>query len=221
MEDNRKYLYGFIGVLILFFVYRYVSNPLVVNVTGTGKVSLPASSASVVATVIESGSSADLVESAIKAKVAAVRLAMVTNGVKETSLTQTEMQITPLSAVVSGAEGFSAQVSVAGELSDVTNLSGVIVKLYSAGASIVSQPVIEVGDQKDLEGQALKVALQDADKNLKLVSKMRWKMFKKMVNIQQASSGNAATNTKVETVDGNTTTSIELVKAVSVTYHLW
>lgn len=221
MENNKKYLVGFFVFVVGFFVWRYISNPLVVSVTGTGKVTVPASSARLSVSVVETGDDADNVEVAIKAKIAAVRLSMVTNGVNEKSLSQTQMQITPLSAVVSGAKGYSAQVNIVGQISDVSNLSNLVVKLYQSGASIVSQPVIEVENQQDLENQALKMALADADKNLKMVAKLKMKFFKKTISIQQASSGNTSTATKITEADGNAGTSIEVAKAVSVVYQMW
>ncbi len=221
MENNKKYLVGFFALVIGFFVWRYISNPLVVNITGTGKVTVPASSARLSVSVVETGEDVNKVESAIKAKIAAVRLSMVTNGVNEKSLSQSQMQITPLSAVVSGTKGYSAQVNIGGQVSDVSNLSVLVVKLYQSGASIVSQPIIEVENQQDLENQALKMAMSDADKNLKMVSRLKMKLFKKTISIQQASSGNTSTVTKITETDGNTGTSMEIAKAVSVVYQLW
>ncbi len=221
MENNKKYFFGFLGVVFLFFIYRYLSNPLLATVSGSGKVTVPASGARLSVSVVETGDDVSKVEQAIKAKAAAVRLSMVTNGVNEKSLTQTQMQVTPLSAVVSGAKGYSAQVNITGQIGDVSDLSGLVVKLYQSGASIVSQPVIEVENQQDLENQALKMALSDADKNLKIVSRLKRKIFKKVVSIQQASSGNASTATKITENNGSAGTSIEVAKAVSVVYQLW
>ena len=221
MENNRRYVFGFLAILFLFFVYRYVTNPLVVTVTGTGKVTVPASSARLSVSLVETGNDVDKVEQSIKAKVAAVRLSMVTNGVNEMSMSQSQMQITPLSTLVSSANGYSAQVNIAGQVSDVSNLSALVVKLYQSGASIVSQPVIEVENQQDLENQALKMALSDADKNLKMISRLKMKLFKKTISVSQASSGNASTISKVTENNGSTGTSIEVAKAVSAVYQLW
>jgi len=221
MDNNKKYLVGLFALIIGFFVYRYITNPLVVTVSGTGKVTVPASGARLSVSIVETGDDVNKVEEAIKAKIAAVRLSMVTNGVNEKSLSQTQMQIMPLSAVVSGAKGYSAQVNIVGQVSDVSNLSGLVVKLYQSGASIVSQPVIEVENQQELENAALKMAMADADKNLKMVSRLKMKLFRKTVSVQQASSGNTSTATKVTENEGNVGTSIEVAKAVSVVYQLW
>ncbi len=221
MENNKRYLVGFLALIIGFFLWRYISNPLTVTVSGTGRVSVPASSASVVVTALETANTAELVESAIRAKVAALRLAMVTGGISESSLSQSQVQVTPLSAVVSGATGFSAQVSLSGKTNDVSNLSGLVVRLYGAGATVVSQPVVEVENQKDLENQALQMAITDAESNLKSLTKIKRKLFRKMMSVQQASSGNASTTTKVTDTNGTSGSSIEVVKAVSVVYWLW
>lgn len=221
MEDNKKYVYGFLGIVILFFVWRYVTNPLVITVSGTGKVTVPATIAKLSATVVDTGDSVSALDASLKAKVSAVRLAMVNGGVNEKSLTQTQVQVTPLAAVVSGAKGYSATVTLSGQTADVSNVNILIVKLYEAGASLVSQPVVEVENQITLENEALKFAMKEADANAKFFGKLKWKMFKKVASVQQASSGNTAVATKVTEKDGIFGSSFEVAKAVSVVYYLW
>lgn len=221
MENNRKYAIGFVLAILLFFVYRYLSNPLITTVTGTGKVTAEATKASISVTALESADTVSKAEIALKAKVLALRLSMVTNGISEKSLSQSEMQITPLSAVVSGASGYSAQVVITGEIADLSNLSGLVVKLYQSGAGLVTQPVLQVDNQTSMESESLKLAIKDAEKNLKTLSSLKKKLFKKAVNIQQVSSGNASVVSKVETVNDKTVVNVEFAKAVSVTYQLW
>ncbi len=221
MDNTKKYVYGFVGIVILFFVWRYVTNPLVITVTGSGKVTVPASTALISATVVETGDGADTVEKSLKTKIGAVRLAMVNGGVDEKSLVQSQVTITPLAAVVSGAKGYSATAQISGQSKDVANLNILIVKVYQAGASIVSQPVVLVDNQQNLENSALKMALTDADSNAKYLAKLKWKMFKKLMSVQQASSGNTSTSTKVADNNGVAGSSFEVAKAVSVVYYLW
>ena len=192
-----------------------------VTVTGTGKVTVPASTAKISATVVETGEAVDKVESALRGKIGAVRLAMVSGGVTEKSLAQSQVQITPLAAVVSGAKGYSATVLITGESTDIANLNTLVVRMYSSGASIVSQPVVEVSNQTELENQALKMALNEADANAKYLAKLKWKLFKKVSSIQQASSGNSSTTTKTSESNGVVGSSFEVAKAVSVVYYLW
>ncbi len=221
MDNTKKSILGFITVVVLFFIWRYISNPLVVTVTGSGKVTVPATLAKISATIVETGDTVDKTELALRAKIATVRLGMVTNGVTEKSLAQSQVQITPLAAVVSGAKGYSATVAISGETSEVANLNSLIVKVYSAGASIVSQPVVEVSNQQELENSALLKALEEADVNAKFMAKLKNKMFKKVASVQQASSGNSSTTTKVAEKDGVVGSSFEVAKAVSVVYYLW
>ena len=221
MDNTKKYVYGFLGIVILFFVWRYVTNPLAITVTGSGKVSVPANLARVSATVVETGDTVDLVEANLRSKVGTVRLAIVNGGVNEKSLSQSQLQITPLAAVVSGAKGFSATVSISGQTSDVVNVNTLIVKIYQSGASIVSQPVVEVDNSQELENSALKLAIAEAEINAKHLAKLKWKMSKKVASIQQASSGNTSTTTKVSEKEGVAGSSFEVAKAVSVVYYLW
>lgn len=221
MDERRKYGYGFVALLVLFFVWRYITNPLVITVTGSGKVVVPATTARVTATVVDTADTAESVEISLKTKISSVRLAMVNGGVKEESLSQSQIQITPLAAVVSGAKGFSATVSIVGQSSDVANINTLLVKVYQAGASLVSQPVIEVNNEQQLENDALKMALKEADANAKYLAKLNWKLIKRVASVQQASSGNTSTTTKVAEKDGVLSSSFEVAKAVSVVYYLW
>ena len=221
MENNRRYVFAFLALLVLFFVYRYVTNPLVVTVTGTGKVVVPASLANISVTILETADTVEKVESATRVKIASLRLAMVTGGINEKSLSQTEMQITPLSAVVSGTKGYSAQVQISGQTADLATLSSLVVKLYSAGAAIVTQPVIQVENQQELENQALKEALSDASTNVKQVSGSKRKFFRKMVALNQATTGTTSIITKTVDNNGVSTPSVEIVKVVSAVYQLW
>jgi uncharacterized protein len=221
MDNTKKYVYGFLAVVILFFVWRHVTNPVVVTVTGSGKVSVTANSARVSATLVESADTVDKLDVALKSKVGALRLAMVTAGVQEKSLNQSQIQLTPLAAVVSGAKGYSATVTISGQTNDVANLSALVIKLYTAGASLVSQPIVEVSNQQEVENEALKMALKEADANAKYLAKLKWKLFKRVASIQQASSGTTSTTTKVSETEGVVGSSFEVAKAVSVVYYLW
>lgn len=212
---------GLLILVIAFFLWRYVSNPLVVTVTGTGKVVVPATTARLTANIVVTGDAIDQVVSDVNSKVASVRLAMVTGNINEKDVSQSQIQITPLSAVVSGAKGYSATVALFGQTSDVTNVSALVVKLYKAGASIVSQPVIEVTNGTELENVALLQALKEAETNAKYLAALRNKIFRRVASIQQASSGNLATATKIESGTSGSTSSFEVAKAVSVEYWMW
>lgn len=219
----RKYVLGFLLVLVGFFVWRYISYPLVITVTGTGKVSVPATTARLTVNVVTTGDTVEVAVADANAKVAAVRLSMVTGNMNEKNITQSQMQVTPLAAVVSGAKGYSATVTLYGQTSEVTKVTDLVTKLYKAGASIVSQPVIEVSNQQELENTALKQALDEAKMNAKFVGRLNRKYLRsKVVSIQQASSGNLATATKTEASEnGQGTSSFEVAKAVSVVYWMW
>jgi len=221
-NNNKKYLIGLVILIVGFFAWRYISNPLIVTVTGTGKVTVQATSARLDASVVVTGDTVDQVLGDLKTKVASVRLAMVTGNVNEKNMSQSQIQVTPLSAVMSGAKGYSATVVLYGKTDDAVNVSDLVAKIYKAGASIVSQPVIEVDNEQELENSALKIALDEAGSNARYLAGLKKKMFRKMISVQQASSGNLATSTKIEmSSEGKTASSFEMAKAVSVVYWMW
>ena len=126
------------------------------------------------------------------------------------------MTITPAAAIAAGATGYQAMSTLTVKTANVPMVSEIVVNMYASGATVVSQPVVSVEDQDKLEAQALKGALKEAKKSLR--STVGLAPIKKVVGIQQASSGNVATTTKI--VEDNKGT-FEVVKAVSVTYRVW
>ena len=65
MDNTKKYVYGFLGIVIL-FLFGGMLPILAITVTGSGKVSVPANLARVSATVVETGDTVDLVEPTTK-----------------------------------------------------------------------------------------------------------------------------------------------------------
>lgn len=211
METNNKRIW-LIGLAVIVTVVfgMWVFSPTEVVVTGVGKVSVPATSATFNVTVSSVNESASATLSDLRTKVSSIKKSLSDINIGAENITETQITLTP------NGKGFQATSTLTVKTANVPMVSEIVVNMYASGATVVSQPVVSVEDQDKLEAEALKGALKEAKKSLRSTVGLR--PIKKVVAIQQASSGNVATTTKI--VEDNKGT-FEVVKAVSVTYRVW
>jgi uncharacterized protein YggE len=215
--DNKKV--GVVALAIIAFIAigMWVFSPTDVVVTGVGKVSVPANSATFNVTVNAINDNANDALKDLRAKVEAIKNTLTEINVAASDISETQVTLTPAAAVVASAKGFQAMTTLSVKSTNVRMISDIVVNMYASGATLVSQPVVSVEDQEKLEAQALKEALKKAKDNLgQTVSILH--PIRKVVAIEQASSGNTATTTKA--VEGSDS-EFEVVRAVSVTYRVW
>lgn len=217
METNNKRIW-LIGLAVIVSVVfgMWIFSPTEVVVTGVGKVSVPATSATFNVTVSSTNDSASAAMSDLRTKVSGIKKTLSDINIGADNITETQITLTPGAAIVASGKGFQATSTLTVKTANVPMVSEIVVNMYASGATVVSQPVVSVEDQDKLEAQALKGALKEAKKSLR--STVGLAPIKKVVGIQQASSGNVATTTKI--VEDNKGT-FEVVKAVSVTYRVW
>lgn len=217
METNNKRIW-LIGLAVIVSVVfgMWIFSPTEVVVTGVGKVSVPATSATFNVTVSSTNDSASVALSDLRTKVSAIKKTLSDINIGADNITETQITLTPGAAIVANGKGFQATSTLTVKTANVPMVSEIVVNMYASGATVVSQPVVSVEDQDKLEAEALKGALKEAKKSLRSTVGLR--PIKKVVAIQQASSGNVATTTKI--VEDNKGT-FEVVKAVSVTYRVW
>ncbi len=207
-----------IGVALVFAVIvgMWVFSPTDVVVTGVGNVSVPATNATFNVTVSASNDSSGDSLKTLRAKVDAIKKKLADTGVGTENITETPVTLTPAAAIVASAKGYQALTTLTVKMSNVAAASDIVVSMYESGATVVSQPVVSVEDQDKLEKQALRDALSKAKQSLS--DTVGFRPIRKIVGIQQASSGNIATSTKT-TADNSG--EFEVTKAVSVTYRVW
>lgn len=217
METDKTKMWK-IGLMILAVVAlgMWVFSPTEVVVTGIGKVSVPATSATFNVTISTTSDSANAALTDLRAKVAAIKKTLSDINIGADNITETQVSLTPAAAVVASAKGFQAMTTLTVKTSNVVMASEIVVNMYASGATIVSQPVVSVEDQAKLEAEALREALKNAKSNLGQTVGLR--PIRKVVGIEQASSGNTATSLKVAKDNKG---AFEVVKAVSVTYRVW
>ncbi|MEK9208622.1 MAG: SIMPL domain-containing protein [Patescibacteria group bacterium] len=224
----NKILLGSGLVLLVVVVWTYISSPLVITVTGSGEVSVPATNATLSFTLSANDNSIATAVSSVQNKADTMRSFLRTKGVAEGDIAQSQVTAVPASLVVAGASGFQATVSMAAKTVNVSSVSGLVADLYTNGALVVAQPVLSVENQNKLNQEALDSAMKDARSQASKIGNSNWKFIRKIVSISQASSPSTSTSTTkadVVTSGANTTAAtngvFKIVKAVSVSYKMW
>lgn len=205
-----------LALIVAVIFGMWVFSPTDVVVTGVGNVSVPATTATFNVTVSASNDSSGDSLKTLRAKVDAIKQKLASTGIGSENITETPVTLTPAAAIVASAKGYQALTTLTVKTSNVGVASDLVVSMYEGGATVVSQPVVSVQDQDKLEKQALREALGKAKQSLS--DTVGFRPIRKIIGIQQASSGNTATSTKT-TADNSG--EFEVTKAVSVTYRVW
>lgn len=217
--STKKFLVAFVFFVTLAITWQYINSPMIVTVTGTGEVSVPAANAIVSFSVSSNDSSIQNAIANANAKALTVRELLKSKGVAEGDIAQSQVVTAP---------GFTATITMAAKTNRVADVSTLVSDLYRNGVSVVSQPILSVDNQDKLEDEAFNLALMDAKNEAKKVSGANWKFVKKIIALtQSASSGTSTATTKADTLtEAGSVVAAEngvfkIVKTVSLTYKMW
>ncbi len=233
MESDSSQSFKKILTYFLVFVFGaifwvWLSSPMVVTVTGTGEVSVPATSATVSFSATSNDATSQGAISIVKAKATNLRQMLLTSGILEEDIVESQLTVVPASLVTPGTGGYQAQIVMGIKTIHVTNISDLISNLYNQGVTVVSQPILAVEDIDELEAKAVDEALKDAKKEANKIGLKNFKFIKKMVAMaQQSSESTSTTSSKADAVtqatSGQTAQNgvFKIVKAVAVSYKMW
>lgn len=222
----KKILVYFGLAFIGFVAYVWVNSPMVVTVTGSGEVSVPATNATVSFTLSATDNSINSAVTAVSAKASSMRSFLKTKGIAEGDIAQSQVIAVPASLVTAGATGFQATISMAAKTTHVSEVSNLVADLYSNGAVVVAQPVLSVENQGALSQAAFDAALKDAKLQAAAIGNKNLKFIRKIVSVSQVSSPTTSTSTtRAEDTNTNAQASangvFKIVSAVSVSYKMW
>lgn len=229
MSDGLKKVltYGLI-VVVLLVVWTYVNSPLMVTVTGSGEVSVPATNATVSFTLSTNDASIGAAVASVQGKADLMREFLQSSGVGESDIAISQVTAVPAALVTSGATGFQATLSMAAKTTHVSSVGNLVSDLYTNGALVVAQPVLSVENQDKLDQQALDSAMKDAKVQAEKIGNSNWKFIRKITSISQASSPSTSTSTtRADTLTSAgssvaaTNGVFKIAKAVSVSYKMW
>jgi len=201
---------------------------MVATFTGTGEVSVPATSATLSFSLAANNTSVQGAIGAVKTGAVSVRQTLKSSGIAEEDITESQVTAVPANLVTAGATGFQATIVMSAKTVHVTNVADLISNLYSSGVYLVSQPTLAVEKQEELEAKALDAAMTDAKSQASKFALKNWKFIKKIIAVSQQSSGTTSTSTsKADTLTEAASTQaaqngvFKIVKAASVTYKMW
>ncbi len=226
--DRRKILMVVGSAIAVVVFWVWVSNPLLVTVTGTGEVSVPATNATISLTLSSNDSSIQTAVASAQSKADTMRQYLISKGVAEGDIAQSQVTAVPASLVTAGAAGFQARISMAAKTTHVSEVSSLVADLYTNGALFVAQPVLSVENQDKLDQEAVDKAMKDARSQAFKMGLKNWKIIKKTISISQVSSPTTSTSTtKADSVTENANGVaalngvFKIVKAVAVSYKMW
>jgi uncharacterized protein YggE len=224
----KKVLTYAIAFIVLLIVWVYASSPLVVAVTGSGEVSVPATNATVSFTLSSNDNSIGAAVASVQGKAISMRAFLQKSGVAEGDIAESQVTAVPAALITAGATGFQATISMAAKTTHVSSVGNLVSDLYINGALVVTQPVLSVENQDKLDQTALDSAMKDAESQAAKIGNSNWKFIRKIISISQASSPATSTSTtKADTLTtaNNSTAAtngvFKIVKAVSVSYKMW
>jgi len=223
-----KYLILAAAVFLAAVFWTWISSPMIVTVTGSGEVSVPATNATVSYSLSSNDGSIQSAVTSVQAKADSMRDFLKSKGVADSDIAQSQITAVPAGMVTPGAGGFQATVKMAAKTVHVSSISSLVSDLYTNGAVVVSQPVLSIENQDSLEQQAFDSALKDAKSQASSIGNRNWKFIRKIVSVSQVSSPSTSTSTtKADTLTGAnsqiaaTNGVFKIVKAVSVSYKMW
>lgn len=224
-----KKKFSSVGIIILVvFLWIWLSSPMVVSVTGNGEVSSPATNATISFTLMmsDSGTPQSAI-SGINTKAQTMRTFLKNNGIAEEDIVESQVAAVPAALVTAGETGYQATISMAVKTANVSDISTLISDLYSQGAYVVSQPILSIENQKDLDEQAFRAAMKDANIQANRIGLSRLKFIRKVVSIAPSPPETTSTATSKADVpigDDSVISSdgvFKTVQSVFVTYKMW
>lgn len=224
MWDSKKIVLATAGVMAVLLLYNYLRNPLVVTVTGTGEVTVPASKATISFSMTEANASAVVAINNLRTKAEAITIFLKEKGAVEADIFQSQTQITPAGLISPQAVGYQATLSMGAKFPSAANAAELTALLYEKGAAVVSQPVLSVEDEDSWDAKAFAEAMKDSRKKAVALQFKQLKLIRQVASIVQSETsgaGTVTTKTAAEVEGGLAADSLKIVKTVSVTYKLW
>lgn len=224
----KKYLFYSIALVVLLFIYQWISSPMVITVTGSGEVSSKAETATLTFVLSSNNESPQTASDKVKETLKKIKETLKTSGIPESDIFEASTVILPASSIVAGATGYQATLNMGIKTTQVNNLDGVTSNLYSQGAVVVTQPILSVGDKTKLENEAYDLALKNTKKQANSIALKYFKLFKKIVLVQESTTSPSSTVTSkadiVAQIDKNLSSEdglIKISKVLSVSYKMW
>lgn len=228
LDNHKKWWLVLPIIIILIIFWQWISSPMIVTVTGTGSVEVPATNATITFAVLASDPSAQGAITAVNGNATNIKKFLISNGIAEEDISTSQVTAVPASLTTTGGTGFQASITMSAKTIHISNVPNLISSLYSYNVAAVSQPVLSVDNENSLDAQALESAMKDAGQKASSIALKNWKLIKKVVLVSSQSSGTTSTSSSTAdtlTKANNTTAAqngvFQITEAVSVSYKMW
>ena len=224
---GKKPVWLIVGVLLVLFVgyWFFLRSPALITVVGEGRVKVVPTIVkfSVVVNNLSSSATLAIVDNnrLLRELISTAKA----NGVQESDINSSYVRVIPPSPL-GGTTAYQAVNAVDITLKDVSKFDNLVVALYSFGAQSVSNIVFTVENSRDLEKQAVAVAIKDAKARAKEIAKASGKFLGKMRSVATVEVGEAGalSGEVAQVVAGGALSSspsqIEIVRQASLVFEL-
>ncbi len=190
MDRKKLLLFGALVLFVSFFLFQYFSKPTLITVTGTGKVKIQPTQATMVVTVANGaiGASQALSDNqnlTNKVIASAKRL-----GISQTDIEVAYAQMTPTD-LGKGQVLYQAVNTIGLTLKNLKNFNRVVNQLYADGAYSVGNIVFTTENSQETEKQAVASATQDAQQRVTEIAKSLHKSVGRMVSVTTSEVGSS------------------------------
>lgn len=214
----KKFLFTLLAGFILILVWTWISNPIIVTVTGVGSVNATATNAIISLSLSSTDANPQIAIANVKAKASVIRGILKKNGVLDEDIAESQ---TTTSLSTTQASIYQAVISMAAKTTQVAQISDLVSLLYANGAANVSQPVLSIDNQEILNNQALDTAMKDAKTQASQFAQKNMKLIKKIINVSQQNGNTTTTATLKSQEIIPTNGTFKITSSVSVTYKMW
>lgn len=207
-------------MLVLWFVYStFIATPTLINVVGTGKVMAQPEQAEFSIVVINSANSSTQAFTENRRLVRNLGSILKASGVEEKNID------TSYARVADTGTDFQAVNSIVATTNNLSEFDNLMIQLYGNGASSVSNIIFSTNNSKELEREAVSLAIAEAKSRAKELAKDSKKRLGKMVSITTSEAGEAGaiSGSQSETMlgtEGGSPSQIEIVRQVGIVFEL-
>lgn len=211
---------GIIALVTVSFLWSWINSPLVITVSGRGEIDVPATHATITLSITDTNPDPQAAINLVKAKSDTIRKLLIGSAVAEKNIFASEVSVVPSTTLDQTNSGYQAFISMGAKDIPISNLEPLVPKLYRSGASLVTQPVISVQNQEELEAKALDEALKDAKKQANTLAWKNWKFIKKATAMVESATEPTSITQKTDQ-EAATGSTYKIIKTITVSYRMW
>jgi len=225
-NEKLKIIVILIALLIGFYIkLNYLDRPTLITVVGEGRIKVEPKIVKFTVTILNVSPTSTQALADNNRLVRDVTSVLKNSGVEEKDISLSYVRVIPPQTTL-GQTSFQAVNSAQVTLKDISKFDNLVFQLYAAGAQSVSNIVFTTENSKDLEKQAVSLAINEAKQRAKEIAKSMGKRLGRMVSMATVEVGEAGAlsgEKKTVELEGAITSSpsqIEIARQASIVFEL-